>query len=152
MSIKTKVFDYVNDFLLFYPESRLFLFLFLISYLFGLLKDVGVVISVGQIFILLIGLRSIRCMIEGGCHNDVYFFPHYFRYILILLVFTFTNIILVVLYDYFLLVFPETTKKILKDRDSDSAYYVISKEVVNDLPGLGKILKRKNLIKKKKSN
>jgi hypothetical protein len=143
MSIKTKVFDYVNDFLLFYPESRLFLFLFLISYLFGLLKDVGVVISVGQIFILLIGLRSIRCMIEGGCHNDVYFF---------LLVFTFTNIILVVLYDYFLLVFPETTKKILKDRDSDSAYYVISKEVVNDLPGLGKILKRKNLIKKKKSN
>jgi hypothetical protein len=139
MNIKKKIYDSLNELLLFYPESRLFLFLFLISYLFGLLKDVGVVISIGQVFILLIGLRSIRCMIEGGCHADVYFF---------LLVFTFTNIILVVLYDYFLLVFPETTKKILKDRDSDSPYYVISKEIVNDLPGLGRILKKRNLIKK----
>ena len=143
INIKTKILDYITDFLLFYPESRLFLFLFLISYLFGLLKEVGVVISVGQIFILLIGLKSIRCMIEGGCHSDVYFF---------LLVFAFTNIILVVLYDYFLLVFPETTKKILKDRDVDSPYYVISKEMLNELPGLGRILKKRNLIKKKKSN
>jgi hypothetical protein len=141
MNIKKKIIDYVNNLLLFYPESRLFLFLFLISYLFGLLKDVGVVISIGQGFILLIGLRSIRCMIEGGCHRDVYFF---------LLVFAFTNIILVVLYDYFLLVFPETTKKILKDRDGDSTYYMISKEMVNDLPSLGRILKKRNLIKKKK--
>jgi len=129
MNIKKKILDYVNDLLLFYPESRLFLFLFLISYLFGLLKDVGVVISVGQIFILLIGLRSIRCMIDGGCHSDVYFF---------LFAFAFTNIILVVLYDYFLLVFPETTKKILKDRVVDSPYYVISKEMVNDIPGFKK--------------
>ena len=143
MNLIKEIKDYLNEILMFYPESRLFLFLFLISYLFGLLKDVGVVISVSQIVILLIGLRSIRCMIEGGCHSDVYFF---------LLVFAFTNIILVVLYDYFLLVFPETTKKILKDRDVDSPYYVISKEVLNDLPGLGRILKKRNLIKKKKSN
>ena len=137
--LKKKIIDYVNDLLLFYPESRLFLFLFLISYLFGLLKDVGIVVSVGQIFILLTGLRSIRCMIEGNCHKVVYVF---------LLVFTFTNIILVVLYDYFLLVFPETTKKILKNRDHKSPYYMLTKEIINDLPRMKKIFKRKNLIKK----
>tara|TARA_B110000285_G_C15063278_1_gene583612 strand:+ start:865 stop:1311 length:447 start_codon:yes stop_codon:yes gene_type:complete len=141
MSIKTKLLDYVNGLLLFYPESRLFLFLFLISYLFGLLKNVSAVIAISQVFILLVGLRSIRCMIEGKCYSDIYLF---------LLVFTFTNIILVVLYDYFLLVFPRTTKKIVKDRDMDSESTY--NEIVNDLPGLVKILKRKNFIKKEKYN
>jgi hypothetical protein len=112
--------DYFKEILMFYPESRLFLFLFLISYLFGLMEEVGTYVSLGQIFILLVGLRSIKCMIEGNCHSDVYFF---------LFIFTLSNIILVVLHDYFLFIFPKTTKKIIQDtadnKKKNSYYFVI---------------------------
>ena len=93
MNIIKRIKEYFQEIFMFYPESRLFLFLFLISYLFGLMEDVETYISVGQIAILFIGLRSIKCMIEGQCHSDVYFF---------LFIFTLTNIVLVVLKDYFL--------------------------------------------------
>ena len=75
--------EYINELLMFYPESRLFLFLFLISYLFGVMEEVGTFISVSQIAILFVGLRSIKCMIEGGCHSDVYFFLFIFLNILL---------------------------------------------------------------------
>lgn len=121
--------DYINEFLMFYPESRMFLFLFLISYLFGLLEEVGKYVSIGQIAILLVGLRSIKCMIEGGCHSDVYFF---------LFIFSLTNIILVVLHDYFLLIFPKSTKKFIDDthteKKKNSYYFDFSKELYNSLP------------------
>ncbi len=126
--------DYVNEILMFYPESRLFLFLFLISYLFGLLEEVDAYVSLGQIAILFVGLRSIKCMIEGGCHSDVYFF---------LFIFTLTNIVLVVLHDYFLLIFPKTTKKFIDDTQNDkkknSYYFGFSKEIYNSLPDFFKI-------------
>ena len=92
MNLIKPVKEYVNELIMFYPESRLFLFLFLISYLFGILEEVETYISIGQIAILFVGLRSIKCMIEGGCHSDVYFF---------LFIFSLTNIILVVLHDYY---------------------------------------------------
>ena len=74
MKLLQLVIEYFNELLMFYPESRMFLFLFLISYLFGVLEEVDIYISIGQFAILFIGLRSIKCMIEGGCHSDVYFF------------------------------------------------------------------------------
>ena len=94
MNLIELIKDYIQEIFMFYPESRLFLFLFLISYLFGLMEEVGTIISLSQIAILFVGLRSIKCMIEGGCHSDVYFF---------LFIFSLTNIVLVVLHDYFLL-------------------------------------------------
>jgi hypothetical protein len=121
--------DYIQEILMFYPESRMFLFLFLISYLFGLLEEVGTYVSIGQIAILFVGLRSIKCMIEGGCHSDVYFF---------LFIFSLTNIILVVLHDYFLLIFPKPTTKFIKDTSNEkkkNSYYLdFSKELYNSMP------------------
>ena len=131
MKLLQLVKEYFNELLMFYPESRMFLFLFLISYLFGLLEEVDIYISIGQFAILFIGLRSIKCMIEGGCHSDVYFF---------LLIFSLTNIILVVLHDYFLLIFPKTTKKLIQDKTNekkkDSYYFNFTKELYNSMPFL----------------
>ena len=131
MKLLQLVKEYFNELLMFYPESRMFLFLFLISYLFGVLEEVDIYISIGQFAILFIGLRSIKCMIEGGCHSDVYFF---------LLIFSLTNIILVVLHDYFLLIFPKTTKKLIQDKTNekkkDSYYFDFTKELYNSMPFL----------------
>ena len=128
--------EYINELLMFYPESRLFLFLFLISYLFGVMEEVGTFISVSQIAILFVGLRSIKCMIEGGCHSDVYFF---------LFIFSLTNIILVVLHDYFLLIFPKTTNKFIKNvkenKKKNSYYLDLSRELYNSFPSLFGFLK-----------
>ena len=128
--------DYITEVFMFYPESRLFLFLFLISYLFGLMEEVGTYVSISQIAILFVGLRSIKCMIEGGCHSDVYFF---------LFIFSLTNIILVVLHDYFLLIFPKTTNKFMenveKDKKKNSYYMDLSKELFNSMPSFFNFLK-----------
>ena len=128
--------DYITEVFMFYPESRLFLFLFLISYLFGLIEEVETYVSLGQIAILFVGLRSIKCMIEGGCHSDVYFF---------LFIFSLTNIILVVLHDYFLLIFPKTTNKFMdnlkKDKKKNSYYMDLSKELYNSMPSFFNFLK-----------
>ena len=128
--------DYITEVFMFYPESRLFLFLFLISYLFGLMEEVETYISISQIAILFVGLRSIKCMIEGGCHSDVYFF---------LFIFSITNIILVVLHDYFLLIFPKTTNKFMenvkRDKKKNSYYMDLSKELFNSMPSFFNFLK-----------
>ena len=108
--------DYITEVFMFYPESNLFLFLFLISFLFGLMEEVGTYVSISQITILFVGLRSIKCMIEGGCHSDVYFF---------LFIFSLTNIILVVLHDYFLLIFPKTTNKFMENVEKDKKIHII---------------------------
>ena len=68
-------------------------------------------------------------MIEGGCHSDVYFF---------LFIFSLTNIILVVLHDYFLLIFPKSTSKFIKEVSNEkkkkSYYFDFTKEIYNSLP------------------
>ena len=100
------------------------------------MEEVGTFISVSQIAILFVGLRSIKCMIEGGCHSDVYFF---------LFIFSLTNIILVVLHDYFLLIFPKTTNKFIKNvkenKKKNSYYLDLSRELYNSFPSLFGFLK-----------
>ena len=72
MKIVTSIMDYLYELIFFHQESKVFILLFLIAYLFGLLKKVGTYISIGQGALLVVGLRSIKCMIEGNCYNDVY--------------------------------------------------------------------------------
>ena len=108
--------DYITEVFMFYPESRLFLFLFLISYLFGLMEEVEIYISISQICYFICWSESIKCMIEGGCHSDVYFF---------LFIFSLTNIILVVLHDYFLLIFPKTTNKFMENVKRDKKKFIL---------------------------
>ena len=124
------ILNYINDFILKYPENKLFFLLFLISTLFSLLKETDLFILLGQIFIANVGLRSIKCMFEGNCKRDVYF---------LLFVFAFTNILIVVLHDYFELIFPETTKKIEDEKKNTSMYSVLFKELINDIDFFKKI-------------
>ena len=96
-----RIVNYINEFILKYPESKLFFLLFLISNLFALLKKADLFVLFGQYFIMTWGLRNIKCMFEGNCIKDIYF---------LLFVFTFTNIIIVVLHDYFSLLFPQKNR------------------------------------------
>jgi hypothetical protein len=123
MKIVSNIVDYLYEITFFHQESKVFIFLFLIAYLFGLLKKVGTYISIGQGSLLIVGLRSIKCMIEGNCYNDVYLF---------ILVFTFTNIVLILYKDIFLSLFPKTTRGILESKERDGLYYKISTDIISD--------------------
>lgn len=129
-----RIVNYINEFILKYPESKLFFLLFLISNLFALLKKADLFVLFGQYFIMTWGLRNIKCMFEGNCIKDIYF---------LLFVFTFTNIIIVVLHDYFSLLFPQTTKKIDNNKNQTSMYSVLFHEIVDDIPFLKKLFNDK---------
>jgi len=122
-----KIVRYINEFILKYPESKLFFLLFLISNLFALLKKADLFVLFGQYFIMTWGLRNIKCMFEGNCIKDIYF---------LLFIFSFTNIIIVILHDYFTLLFPQTTKKIANNKKQTSMYSVLFHEIVDDIPFL----------------
>ena len=62
MKIINNLLDNLYDITLFHQESKVFIFLCLIAYLFGLLKKVGTYISISQGALLVVGLRSIKCM------------------------------------------------------------------------------------------
>lgn len=129
-----KIVNYINEFILKYPESKLFFLLFLISNLFALLKKADIFVLFGQYFIMTWGLRNIKCMFEGNCIKDIYF---------LLFIFTFTNIIIVVLHDYFALLFPQTTKKIDNNKNQTSMYSVLFYEIMDDIPFLKKLFNDK---------
>ena len=74
MKLLNKFQNYLYNLFLLYPESKLFLFLFLVSYLFGLLNKVNVYVSASQCVLLILGLKNIKCLIEGNCYNGVYTF------------------------------------------------------------------------------
>ena len=122
-----KIIRYINKFILKYHESKLFFLLFLISNLLALLKKADLFVLFGQYFIMTWGLRNIKCMFEGNCIKDIYF---------LLFIFSFTNIIIVILHDYFTLLFPRTTKKIDNNKKKSSMYSVLFHEIVDDIPFL----------------
>tara|TARA_B110000114_G_scaffold147110_1_gene156774 strand:- start:22 stop:447 length:426 start_codon:yes stop_codon:yes gene_type:complete len=121
MKILNNIQDYLYNLFLFYPESKLFLFLFLIAYLFGLLNKVNVYVSIGQCVLLVFGLKNIKCLIEGNCYNGVYTF---------LLIFAFTNIFLVLYKEFFFKFFPNTTIDFIKKGDKGEIYYKLSQNVL----------------------
>lgn len=130
MKIVRRIQDYLNGLLFLHPESKIFTFLFLVAYFFGLLKQVGTFVSISQGALLIVGLRSIKCMIEGNCYRDVYIF---------ILVFTFTNIILILYEDLFLKIFPKTTKGIIYTKKKDGLYYKISTDIISDASKLADV-------------
>tara|TARA_Y200000002_G_C22136994_1_gene437238 strand:+ start:98 stop:511 length:414 start_codon:yes stop_codon:yes gene_type:complete len=123
MKIVKKIQNYLHNLLFLHPESKVFTFLFLVAYFFGLLKQVGTFVSISQGALLIVGLRSIKCMIEGNCYSDVYIF---------ILVFTFTNIVLILYEDLFLKIFPKTTRGIIESKKKDGLYYKISTDIISD--------------------
>lgn len=119
------IVNFLKNTLFLYPEHKIYFFLCLLSYLFGLLEKVGTYISLSQIIILFIGSRSIKCMIEGKCYKDIYFF---------LIVFTFTNILIVIIYKHLSYLFPKTINKIINNKNSESSYAIFTSEVIQNLP------------------
>ena len=121
MKLLNKFQTYLYNLFLLYPESKLFLFLFLVAYLFGLLNKVNVYVSVGQFVLLLLGLKNIKCLIEGNCYNGVYTF---------LLIFAFTNIFLVLYKEFFMNFFPNTTIDFIKSSKDSELYYKLSQNIL----------------------